>query len=105
MNKGLEALEMIKEQYECESWYDDEFDSFELLDIIEKELKDYEKLRQVIDEDTERDLKALRMIREKHISLALIDATTSHKQYNACIDESIEPLTAQEYSFIEEVLK
>lgn len=100
MNTGLEALEKIK----FESWnftYAGEED----IKIIEQELKDYEELRQVIDEDTEQDLKALRMIREKHISLALIDATTSHKQYNACIDESIEPLTAQEYSFIEEILK
>jgi len=117
MSKGLEALEKAREfaaktLFLCENQYEKDF--YEQLDIIEKELKDYEKIKDIritarFDLDqANKEHKALEIIKNKRIDFGY---------FIRCIEISNEPLlkynltvppfmriTTNEYNLLKEVL-
>lgn len=106
MSKGLKALYSIKTNmqhinggvvgdYNPDAW-----------DIIEKELKDYEKVKNGdLFKLAEKNLKVLEIIKEKGIVVQFIKETNSVEQYNAVISGLLlKPLTKEEYDLLKEVL-
>lgn len=119
MSKGLEALGKIKE---CLFWSDEGLND---IAIIEKELKDYEYWSSFVKcygdvkaEDLQRFIhngwvydqtgykkdKALKIIKDKAVSMAILFQSTNVEEYNHCKNLLAFDLTQEEYDFLKEVL-
>ena len=89
MSEGLEALKDIREIFTCH-----DFDFIEKCDIIEKELK------------------ALEIIKEKKVNVSLLFNTKNHWDYNDYIcraqiylQSNSKCITQEEYNLLKEVLE
>lgn len=84
MSKGLEALERIKKQH----YVDGRLPLIDRvrLDIIEKELK------------------ALEIIRNKSVKISQIKTCLDLYSYNSCLNMYDKPITKEEYDLLKEVL-
>ena len=128
-NEGLEALEDFKKEYcvrcigickDCE------------LSIIEKELKDYQQLEEILNDygltlvnfreaclllamlkgegrnihNIDKQLKALEIIKKKNFDLYYLQDSKDLDQYNDCCDHyrNLCYLTQEEYELLKEVL-
>lgn len=124
MSKGLEELEKLGNEYPSEgdtlwSQYSERFS------IIEKELKDYEYWSSFVKcygdvkaEDLQRFIhngwvydqtgykkdKALKIIKDKAVSMAIFIQSTNVEEYNYCKNLLAFDLTQEEYDFLKEVL-
>ncbi len=120
MEKGLKALEYLKEN-KRKHWLEDD-KSDKCLKIIEKELKEskaraerYDELLYTLNDiNNERvDLlevkKAVDLIKEKKVNMYYIDLFSNFKEYNAYIDDNFAYgdeyyLTEEEFDLLKEVL-
>ena len=115
MSKGLEALKEIKHTTDLDR--PNELNGYKKeLDIIEKELKEYEQLKQLKllpypQENGEdyrqgviKKLMALEIIKEKRVLIDVLLDTDTIEDYNDFKSEQ-ELLTQQEYDLLNEVLK
>ena len=108
MNKGLEALEKIRD---CVAWcaYDGkEVGVYESsFNIIEEELKENEYLKtELLGQSQELNVKnkALEIIKEKGLDIRELMYSYSLYEYNTCKPIHFEPLTQEEFNLLKEVL-
>ena len=109
MNKGLEALNtlrngLVDERVVCITCKT--FDK--CLNIIESELKDYEKKTKLAKEykdvnNVAKRLKAFEIINKKNVCIHDLKKSKTLKEYNGC-REWKEELTQEEYDLLKEVL-
>lgn len=86
MSKGLEALEELRKQSETHGWLEQQFEK-EWLNVIEKELK------------------ALKIIKEKNVDIRGIKLGVTVGVYNALWAKKDEwHLTQEEFDLLKEVL-
>ena len=113
MSKGLEALERVRKSHCVASMVmqlqHEDTETIKALDIIEKELKDYENLklkhRSMQDEvlNDFKKLKALEIIKEKGVNLYKLKMCDSVEEYNKLRNSDL-PLSQKEYDILKEVL-
>lgn len=118
MSKGLEALKRIRQET-CPATYNQDFDKNECCDIIEQELKDYEKIKDIIItarfdlDQVNKEHKALKIIKETRVDTNLIKLSKDYDDY--CAMETIKLLNnaqttkqkgivPEEYQHLKEVL-
>ncbi|MBQ2636994.1 MAG: hypothetical protein IJG09_09940 [Methanobrevibacter sp.] len=116
-SKGLEALKHLYAKLSVKSSIDDISENLKEYDIVEKELKEYESYKGFLDnvengkvtytprdiwEEERKKLKALEIIRNKHISKYAID--TFEQDWNL-IEVKGKDITQEEYDLLKEVLK
>ena len=100
---GLEALKRIRQET-CPATYMSDFDKNECCDIIEKDLKELEERREmmrrfneacvpmILDNETEKKLKALEIIKEKVLEIDDFMKKIETKDYILLTDEEYELL-------------
>ena len=124
MNKQLSSLEALNDLREVKGWNDDELNK--RLDIIEKALKDYERLKKLykleeetskhlndivllMNEEINKQLKALEIIKEKMVDVVyLYSSCYELEHYNVYAPFEIDDkdkLTQEEFDLLKEVLK
>lgn len=108
MSKGLKALEILKKR----QWVDIEHYTA-LCEFIEKELKDYEILKEyhnavVSNKEFDKEyfhkcIKALEIIKKKKVSICWLENCKDRAEYNDLASEE-EQLIQEEFDLLKEVL-
>ena len=103
--KGLEALERLKKGVDTNLWDGNEYDD---LDLIEKELKGYERMLKVFGlkelANTENKLKALEIIKNKRVNILWFIICNNINEYNNNVHWENAQLTQEEFNLLKEVL-